>query len=251
MYSAHVPREAPALFDRYFSHGDYARAESLRPDADVARRFRYALSTSLRVSWKGEPGIQHWTRRGCGPRTPGTIVYDPEIRPDWTPPREVENLTASIRRAARLVGRTGCHRFGIAPGSLPFFGLDPHRCEVDLDAGVHDDDLPWRSIDLVDIQAQRLIGEHCLARNGLGTYRETVSYLAAFFRRANPNVEVLAQVSFRDAPAQTMAEAITAVAPHVDGVFFSYPTTNADIPCRYCRVEELAALLRFLDGTAS
>src|SRR3712207_623824 len=38
MYSAHVPREAPALFDRYFSHGDYARAESLRPDADVARR---------------------------------------------------------------------------------------------------------------------------------------------------------------------------------------------------------------------
>ncbi len=247
MYSANAPRDAPQLFERYFTEGDYARTESLSRPADVPRRFRYALPTTLRVQWNGEPGVRAWTRRGCGPDTPGTIVYDPEIRPDWTPPAEVERLAESIREAARLVRSTRCHLFGIAPGSLPFFGLDPHACEVDLDEGVYDDDLPWHTIDLVDVQVQRLIGEHCLQRDGLARYAETVTQLAAFLRRENPDIQVVAQVSFRDSDAFTMAQAIERVAEDVDGIFFSYPTTNADIPCLYCSPSELEALLRYLE----
>jgi hypothetical protein len=73
------------------------------------------------MEWAGEPGVRHWVELGCGPETPGVIVYDPEGR-DLTPTSELRRFPASIRRAADFVASTGCHRFGLAPGSTP--GLD-------------------------------------------------------------------------------------------------------------------------------
>lgn len=245
MYSANAPREAPATFADFFTPRDYARVESLPAGIDVDRRFRYVLPTSLRVRWKGQPGVRFWTRRGCEEGTPGTIVYDPEFRPDWTPPEEVDSFVASIRRAARLVRATGCHRFGIAPGAEPFLGLDAETCEVDLDRGLYRD-LPWPSIDLVDIQAQRLLGEQCLQREGLVRYEAIVSSVAAFVTNANPDIEVVSQVSFRDSDAATMKKGIARVAAEIDGIYFSYPSTHPSIPCRYCSVGELEALLEYL-----
>ena len=242
MYSANTPDE---LFDTYFSQGDYVRAD-IEQAAVAPRRSRYALVTTLRLSWNGHPGVRAWTRGGCGPDTPGLIVYDPEFRPEWTPPVEVEHLARSVRTAARMVRETGCHRFGIAPGALPFFGLDPIACEVELAGGAYRE-LPWSSIDLVDIQAQRLLGDECLPQGGLALYEETVTDLAAFFRKMNPRIEVLTQVSFRDSQAHTMTTALERVAAEVDGIFFSYPTTNPDIPCGYCQPEELERLLRYLN----
>ncbi|MDP9068993.1 MAG: hypothetical protein M3N53_11715 [Actinomycetota bacterium] len=242
MYSANTPDD---LFDLFFTNNDYVRTD-IDQATGVPRRSRYALVTTLRVTWNGHPGVRAWTKRGCGPTEPGLIVYDPEFRPEWTPPAEVEDLPASVRKAARLVDGTGCHRFGIAPGALPFFGLDPIACEVNLAEGAYRD-LPWGSIDLVDIQSQRLLGDHCLPQGGLALYEQIVSRLAALFKEANPNIEVLTQVSFRDSAADTMTTAIARVAKDVDGIYFSYPTTNPDIPCAYCRPEELEVLLRYLD----
>lgn len=241
MYSSNTP---PELFDRYFTKGDYVRTD-VDLAAGASRRSRYALVTTLRLSWNDHPGVRAWTKAGCGPDTPGLIVYDPEFRPEWTPPAEVQRLAESVRQAARMVRATGCHRFGIAPGALPFFGLDPIACEVNLDEGVYRD-LPWRWIDLVDMQAQRLLGDRCLPEGGLELYEATVLELADYFRGANPGIEVLTQVSFRDSQAETMQRAISRVAEGVDGVFFSYPTTNPDIPCGNCRPDQLEALLAYL-----
>lgn len=247
IYSANAPRAAPDTFARYFAPGDYARSESLPSGVDMRRRFRYVLPTSLRVEWKGEPGVRYWTRLGCGGGTPGTVIYDPEHRPRWTPVEEVDHLVASVRRAATLVRATGCHRFGIAPGAEPLFGLDAESCEVHAQRGRYRD-LPWTSIDLVDIQGQRLLSARCLKREGLARYEATVSAISRFVSDANPETEVVSQVSFRDNQPPVMKEAIAAVAHVIDGVFFSYPSTNASIPCLYCSDENLEILLEYLRG---
>ncbi|MBW3595258.1 MAG: hypothetical protein KY391_06730 [Actinobacteria bacterium] len=248
MYSANAPRDAPATFKRFLTNRDYVRIDSIPSGIRVARRLRYALPTTLRVEWKGEHGVRYWTRRGCGRGTPGTIVYDPEFRTAWTPPEEMDDLVASIRKAARLVRATGCHRFAIAPGAEPFFGLDPDTCEVDLDKGVYRS-VPWRAIDLVDFQAQRLLSDRCRRSGGVARYEETVFDLAAFVTDANPEIEVVSQVSFLDTDPSTMNDAIRRVAGVIDGIYFSYPSTNPWRECLYCTVDDLEALLGYLRPT--
>jgi hypothetical protein len=244
MYSANAPRDAPRIFRRFFTRRDYARVESLPANFRVVRRHRYVLPTTLRDRWAGEPGVRFWVRRGCGPGTPGLIVYDPENR-ELTPASEIRQLPASVRRAAELVSSTGCHRFGLAPGSTPLFGLDPVTCTYDLDEG-HYRELPWRTIDLVDIQAQRLLGDACVGQEGVEKYSAVVSALARFVRERNPDIRVVSQVSFRDSPAERMQEGIAAVADVVDGIYFSYPSREEEIPCRYCSPANLRRLLAFL-----
>jgi hypothetical protein len=244
MYSANAPRDAPRDFKRYFTRSDYARVESLPPNFDVPRPHRYVLPTSLRERWAGDPGVRHWVRRGCGPGTPGLIVYDPEDR-DLTPPSELRRLSVSVRRAARLVRSTGCHRFGLAPGSTPLFGLDPASCTYALEDGSYRE-LPWKAIDLIDIQAQRLLGDACVDEAGVEKYASVVTTLARFVRERNADIAVVSQVSFRDNPPARMREGIAAVADVVDGVYFSYPSLEPEIPCRYCTPMHLRMLLGFL-----
>ena len=243
MYSAIAARRAPDLFRRYFTPLDYARVESIPPHFRIERRHRYALPTTLRRRWAGEPGVRFWTDRGCGRGTPGLIVYDPEKR-DLTPPREQEHFAESVRRAARLVGATGCHAFGLAPGSA-FLGLDARRCSYSSEGSFYTD-VPWRSVDLLDIQAQRLLGDDCLAEDGLDEYASVVTSIGAFARRRNPEISVVAQVSFRDNPPSRMQHAIASVAHAIDGIYFSYPATHVEIPCQYCSRAHLETLLRFL-----
>ena len=241
MFSARAPIDAPEVFRVHFGARDYARVDTLPDGFDVARSRRYALPTSLRERWAGWPGVRHWVRRGCGPGTPGLIVYDPERR-ELTPPDEQRRMVASIRRAARLVDATGCHDFGLAPGATPLWGLDPARCDFDLEHGSYRR-VPWRRVDLVDVQAQRLAGDDCAARDGATRYEELVESVAAYVRARNPRIRVVAQVSFRDSTPELMVEALARVAPAIDGIYFSYPTTNEDIPCRYCTPANMAALL--------
>jgi hypothetical protein len=70
--------------------------------------------------------------------------------------------------------------------------------------------------------------------------------LARFVRARNPDIAVVAQVSFRDNSPALMREGIAAVADVVDGIYFSYPSREPDIPCNYCSPENLRALLDFL-----
>jgi hypothetical protein len=244
LYSANAPRDAPDVFMRYFTRNDYARVESLPPTFNVPRAHRYVLPTSLRERWAGDPGVRHWIRRGCGEGTPGLIVYDPEDR-ELTPPSELRRLALSVRRAAHLVASSGCHRFGLAPGSTPLFGLDPTSCTYDLDDGSYRH-LPWKGIDLIDIQAQRLLGDDCADQSGVQKYASVVTTLARFVRARNPDIAVVSQVSFRDNPPARMREGIAAVADVVDGVYFSYPSREPEIPCRYCTPVNLRKLLEFL-----
>jgi hypothetical protein len=244
MYSANAPRDAPRVFRGYFTRSDYARVESLPPDFNVRRARRYVLPTSLRKRWAGEPGVRYWTRRGCGAGTPGLVVYDPEDR-EVTPPSELQHLSRSVRRAARLVRSTGCHRFGLAPGSMPLFGLDPASCTYDLGSGSYRG-LPWKAIDLIDIQAQRLLGDDCADEGGVEKYASVVTTLARFVRARNSDIAVVSQVSFRDNQPARMRDGIAAVADEVDGVYFSYPSRQPEIPCRYCAPRNLRSLLNYL-----
>jgi hypothetical protein len=246
MYSAIASREAPALVRRYFEPGDYVRTESLPPRLRVARKHSYVLPTTLRERWVGEPGLRHWIRQGCGPGTPGTIVYDPERR-TLTPAREQNNLVESVHRAAALVNSTGCHDFGLAPGAMLLFGLDDKSCTYDLDRGFYRE-IRWRSVDLVDIQAQRLLSDPCIVKGGVDQYASAVSHLAAYVRARNPGIFVVSQVSFRDNHPTSMIEGIARVSEVVDGIYFSYPSTNPEFPCRYCSRANLEMFLEALRG---
>jgi hypothetical protein len=244
MYSANAPRAAPVLFERSLTERDYVRSESLPERVAVARDRRYVLPTSLRERWRGWPGVRHWVRRGCGGGTPGTIVYDPERR-DLTPRREQNAFLRSVNRAARLVASTGCHRFGLAPGSAYLLGLDPSTCTYALESSFARE-IPWRSVDIIDIQAQRLLGDHCISRGGLQRYASIVASIASLAREKNPSIRVVAQVSFRDNPPTHMRAGIASVAHVVDGIYFSYPSRNSAIPCTYCSRANLRALLDIL-----
>ena len=246
MFSANAPRAAPQLFARYVSDRDYVRIESLPDDVRVPRARRFALPTTTRARFLGDPGVRHWVERGCGPSTPGTIVYDPERR-RLTPAREQRDVGAAIRRATRLVSSTGCHAFGLAPGAALLFGLDARACSYDLGAGLLEH-ISWTAVDVVDIQAQRLLGDHCVARGGVATYAAAVRAVTSYVRRRNPSISVASQVSFRDNAPVAMRTGIDSVATVVDGIYFSYPSTHPSIACRYCTRANLQGLLQYLRG---
>ena len=244
MFSANAPRDAPGVFGRYFTPRDYARIESISSELSVARRRSYALVTTLRKRWLGEPGLRYWVDRGCGRETPGAIVYDPALR-YLTPEEEQHDVIGSVRRAARVVGSTGCHAFGVAPGASLLFGMDDQACSYDLDRGLYRV-LPWRSIDIIDIQAQRFLGDRCVEHEGVEQYVSVVSSIASFARHRNPDVLVVSQVSFRDNSPSAMHEGIASVSGVIDGIYFSYPSTHPDIPCLYCTPVNLETFLRRL-----
>ncbi len=248
MFSSVATRELPGLVRRYAKPRDYIRLEALSsvPELRVRRAQRYVLPTTLRKQWAGQPGTRHWVSAGCSRRGPGTIVYDPE---HWhlTPPSEQGRFTRSVRKAAALVRSTGCHRFGLAPGATFMFGMDPGGCSYDLERGSFDR-VPWAEVDLVDIQAQLLLSDHCVSRAGIAAYDEVISSIAAHIRRNNAETLIATQVSFRHTPPSRMHAAIARVAPRVDGVFFSYPAKSPEAPCRYCSAANLRSLLHFLRG---
>ncbi len=244
MFSAPATRDLPDLVGRYVRPRDYVRFEAL-PSLDemiVPRVRRYVLPATIRKTWAGEPGIRHWLARRCA-RSVGTVVYDPE-RWELTPRREQRQIARAVRRGAAIVRATGCHDFGIAPDGVSMFGMHPERCRYDLRAGAYRR-LPWKAIDIVDIQAQLLLSDGCVGALGVDHYARVVSSIARWVRRHGPRTDVVAQVSFRHTPPERMQAAIARVAQVVDGIYFSYPS-NGPGRCRYCAAERLRALLRFL-----
>lgn len=246
-FAAPVASEAPDLFDRYFGPADLARVDTLRPDLELESEQLYALVTTLRARWAGFWGLRHFVEAGCGPGTPGTILYDPERR-SLTPEVEQENFVRSVARAIARIESTGCHRVGLAPGSELLFGLDPESCSYDIAQG-HLEDIDWTRVDVVDLQVQRLLSDACLERGGMTTYVRAVIEIGGFVREHNPAIDVLAQVSFRDNEPQVMLEALSRVAPVIDGIYFSYPVenpANPDIECGFCTTQNLELFLRSL-----
>jgi hypothetical protein len=147
---------------------------------------------------------------------------------------------------ARLVGSTGCHDFGLAPGSH-YLGLDAATCTFEPRSSVLKD-IPWRSVDVFDIQAQRMLGDRCMHLRGLDAYISAVTHIASWIQRRDPDIAVATQVSFRDNPPQRMLEAVASVARVVDGIYFSYPTRHTDAVCEYCSAANIRVLLEYLRG---
>jgi hypothetical protein len=241
MLSPNIPPEAPHVFSRYLEDGDYARVETLPDDVRVERRFRYALPTTLRRRWAGEPGLRHWTARGCGRGTPGTLVYDIE---HWnlTPVAEQRSFAASIREGARLAVATGCHAYGVAPDASYLFGKAGGECDYDIGSARYRD-IPWDRIDLIDLQVQDLVSDECFDDYGIHDYVAVASTVATHARARNPRVLVVAQVSFRLTPPARMSRAVAAVADVVDGVYLAYPTLTHPDACRYCTPGRVRAFL--------
>ncbi len=246
MFSAVATRVAPRSVARYVEPRDYLRREFAGrvPGRDADDAARYVLPATVRERWADEPGVTHWVRSGCSGDGRETIVYDPE---HWelTPRREQRRFVHSIGVAGRIAGRKECFSFGIAPDGVFLFGLHPERCSLELARGAYRR-IPWNAVDLVDIQAQLLIGDDCVQDMGVDDYVEVIREVATTARRANPHIAVVAQVSFRHTPPSRMKTAIAAVAGDIDGVFFSYPSRGFRARCEYCSVRNLHELLRFL-----
>jgi hypothetical protein len=249
MYSPNAPREAGGLVARYLRSGDYLRVESLpsRWREDVSRDHVYALPTTIREVWAGEPGLRHWVRLGCDPNTPGTLVYDPE---HWalTPPAEQRAFPETVARAARLTATTGCHDFGLAAGATLMYGMAADGCDFRLETGLYRQ-VPWELVDILDVQAQLLLSDACTASAGVEAYARLVTSVAAFVRQRNPGVEIVAQVSLRATPPERMSAAIAAVSAVVDGIYVAFPSRAAGTRCTYCTPQDLRVLLELLrDG---
>lgn len=247
MFSTRDAPDAHEVLAKYFTDRDYISlnvsrvSETLRKR--VPRAHRYALPTHLGLTLMGIPGVQRWAERGCIEDTPGLILYDPEHWPG-TPDEEQNDIPSAVLHGAELAHSTGCHTFGFAPDGIFMFGMDPDNCAYNLDAGVYRQ-VDWRVVDLVDIQAQRLLSDDCADRLGLDEYLRVVSEIAEYARAQNPDVKVVSQVSFRYTSAGKIKRAISQVSSIVDGIYLAYPITNQEIPCEYCSPSNLESVLRF------
>src|SRR5918992_5301786 len=174
MFSPNVARDAARVVEGYLRPSDYVRVESLPPRwrSQVDRRHVYALPTTTRAAWAGEPGLRHWLQRGCGANTPGTLVYDPE---HWklTPRFEQRAFPATVARAARLTERTGCHRLGLAAGATLMYGMEREGCDFELGSGLYRE-VAWKLVEIVDIQGQLLLSESCEGEAGIADYARLV-----------------------------------------------------------------------------
>jgi hypothetical protein len=198
----------------------------------VGRGHLYAMPPSL-------VGIQLESARGCGPGTPGLIVYDPEHWPE-TPADERLDVPAAITRGKVVARRSGCHNYGVAPDGL-YIGIRPNSCSYDLSVGIHRA-VDWDGVNLFDIQAQRLLGDECSSHNGFEAYVEFVAAVTREVRARTRDLEIVAQVSFRYTPPERMIAAIQRLRETVDGFYIAYPSRLGQI-CAYCSATNLEQVL--------
>jgi hypothetical protein len=198
----------------------------------VGRGHLYTVPPSL-------GGIQLESARGCGPGTPGLIVYDPEHWPE-TPADERLDVPAAIARGKVVARRSGCHNYGIAPDGL-YLGILPNSCSYDLSIGIHRT-VDWDGINLFDIQAQRLLGDECSSHSGVEAYAEFVDAVTHEVRARARDLEIVAQLSFRYTPPERMMAAIERLRETVDGFYIAYPSRLGQI-CGYCSATNLEQVL--------
>ncbi len=197
----------------------------------IGRSHQFVLPTAL-------DGVRKYS--GCGTGKPGLVVYDIE---HWneTPVSEQQQPGPSITAAARVTHADKCQLFAVAPDGQ-YMGLKEGACSYDFDAGIYRR-VDWTQVDLVSIQAQRLLSENCAGTLTVEDYAGFVSRAAAFLRSRNPKITVVSQFSFRYTSPGQMVEAMRKAAPSVDGFYLAYPS-NQKTPCRYCSPENVAEVLR-------
>jgi hypothetical protein len=167
------------------------------------------------------------------------VIYNPEHW-DATPPQELNGLHNSIADAARMVRASGCRIFGVAPdGKL--LGLPTGQCRGEPSALATQVD--WKQVDLVLLQAQRLLADRCGGAIGVQEYARFVGKWSRELKAANPSIKVVAQLSFRYTDVETMLNAIDATRTVADGYYLAYPNEKSGVKCQYCAPENLERLL--------
>jgi hypothetical protein len=225
------------VLERMLRRGDYVSERLAAADPRLGRKVG---RDHLFVLPGGIPGIHK--HLGCGGGTPGVVVYDIEHWTD-TPEAEQRQPGASITAAARLVKSAGCQTFALAPDG-EFMGLGD--CRIDFSAGIYGS-VDWRRVELLSIQAQRLLSESCAGKLTVEDYATFVTRVAAYVRERNPAIRVVTQVSLRYTRPEQIVAAMRRVAAVVDGFYVVYPAHSTK-PCRYCSPENLAAVLAARDA---
>jgi hypothetical protein len=226
------PRILPVL-NRYLRAGDYVSQRLAAADPGLGRRLGRDHQFDL-------PGSLAGVRKhaGCGAGTPGVVVYDIEHWTD-TPEAEQRHPGESVAAGARIVRQTGCQVYALAPDG-EFMGLK-EECGYDFDAGLYDK-VDWTQVELVSIQAQRMLSDTCAAKLTVDDYATFVSRVASYVRRRNPAIRVVTQVSFRYTPPEKIVDAMRRAAAVVDGFYVVYPAASVKA-CKFCSPDNLATVL--------
>ena len=222
-----------AVLRQYLDGRDYLGVELRKRDPELTRRISrdhtFALPASVAAVRKRAEGGEV-----------GLLVYDLE---HWssTPAEEQQGPAGAVNQAlAAARSRSGC-RFGISPDGT-FLGIDLKTRDTSMNRSL----LPKidvSKLDLVGLQAQRLLSDEWAADGGRERYVSFVSALAKDLKQRNPKILVVAQVSFRYTTAERTIEAMRLVRGEVDGFYLAFPATTPNVPCRYCDAEKLRQVL--------
>lgn len=228
-------RGAMAVVDKYFRKGDYVNINAAEPFPELRKRIGkdnlFRLSPSIAE-------MQRWTSMACGdPDSPGLIIYDIE-KWEATSAQERADVPGSLARAANLVKATGCRSYGIAPARAYLSGSED-QCSA-VPGALPRRGIEWRDVRVLVIQAQGLLRDKCLGVGGIENYRSYVAELARIARARNPDVVVLAEVSFNRSRPEVMVEAINRTKDVADGFYLAYPTS---MKCEYCNPAALEWVL--------
>ena len=198
----------------------------------VDRAHVYALVPSLNL-------IAKQAANGCGPRTPGLIIYDAEHW-DATPASEKADMTGAIARGKAIARKTGCHAYGVTPDG-EYAGIAGQRCSYDLDAGIIRR-IDWQDISLLVLQAQILLGDRCNSPSAMQRYIDFVTAIVGEVRAKSATVRIVTQFSFRHTPPERMITAMRALRSVVAGFYIAYPS-NVGPHCAYCSPANLDTVL--------
>jgi hypothetical protein len=223
------------VVNRYFRRGDFLNVNAARKVKDLRERIGedriFRLSASL-------DDVAEWSRKPCNDRESAKLIlYDIE---EWeaTPAAERADVSGSMGRAADIVKGSGCRTYGIAPARAYLSGTDK-QCEIGV--GPVPRNVQWRNVSVFVIQAQGLLRENCTRRAGIEAYRRFIGDMTALAKRANPNVIVLAEVSFNRSRPDVIVQAIDQTRSLVDGYYLAYPVEGEK--CEYCTPRDLEFVL--------
>jgi hypothetical protein len=214
---------------RYFTSADYLAPQWRTASPELSARIPRSHAFSIPA------GVERAKRDAADPEV-GLVMLDVEHW-DATPAEERSHPEEAIRRAEQATHAVPDKRFGITPDGQ-FIGLKPGQCEVsDADNIARRVDLP--KLDVIQFQAQRLLGDTCAGEGGVKLYERYIRANAEAAKAGNPKILVVAQFSFRYSPPEQMIEVIHALEGVADGYYLAYPDKN----CDYCSPENLEKVL--------
>ncbi len=214
------------LTTKYISNGDFVGIDAALA---VPALQRLVPSNHLMVLAPRLQEVQERASAGCS-EGPGLIVYQQRSGAELT------NPIGDLGAAAAAVKGSGCRQFGFLPGGA-FFGLT--TCAVNLASSPYQQ-ADWTKVDYLIVSGGGLVNDFCAGKTGAADYAAAAKTIAAYVREKNPKIVIVGHLSFRNAPAANMAQAVSALTGIADGFLLGYPIYGEH---HYCDVADLQAFL--------